>query len=95
MAESIINKPILANVKSLELFAATVVTGTTGNVSCSLINDGKTIVFGGYCNGGTCVVLPFVSATNSYWYVKVRNAENMEPVANTSIELRYYIVRLN
>ena len=95
MAEGYTPKPTLANVNSLELYSDTVTTGATGNVSCGFVNDGKTVVFGGYCNAGTYVVLPFVSGTNSNWYVKIRDAESMEPISNATVYLRYYILRMN
>lgn len=97
MAEGWEPKPILANVDSLKLVSQTVTTGNTGNVSCGLVNDGKTVVFGGYCSGGNnVVVIPFVSAINNNWYVKVLLADDFtEQVKNEEIQLRYYVLRMN
>lgn len=96
MAEGWEPKPILANVKSLELVTQTVTTGATGNVSCGLVNDGKTVVFGGYCSGKNAVVIPFVSGTNTNWYVKVLQADDLtDQIKNEEVYLRYYVLRMN
>ena len=96
MAEGWEPKPILANVNSLKLVSQTVTTGNTGNVACGLVNDGKTLVFGGYCSGSNVVAIPFVSAINNGWYLKILLADDLTvQIKNEEIQLIYYVLRMN
>ena len=94
MATSTITKTHLGNIASIELVTATITAGATGNINTDLANDGKTLVFGGYCSGSNSVILPFVSGVNNKWYLKVRNADSMNTVNNTSVAVRYYVLKL-
>ena len=94
MATSTIKQGNLVNIQSITLVTSTETTGTTGNIALPYTNNGKTLVFGGYLSGSTATVTPFVSATNNYWFVKIRDAESNNTVNNTQVNLRYYVLTL-
>ena len=90
MATSTIPRP-----NNFKMVMTTVTTGSSGNVITPYSNDGNTVIYGVYVNGKNYYGDVFVSASNNYFYIKIRKVDTMEAVANEEIELRYYVQKAN
>ena len=93
MATSTIQKGF-TDIASLTKIEQTVTTGSTGNIATGLQNDGKTLVFGAYASGANVRFDIWVSGVNGGWYLKARDEDSGNTINNTSIALRFYVLRI-
>ena len=93
MATSKIQKEF-TDIASLTKIEMTVTTGSSGNIHSGYNNDGKTLVFGAYASGTNARFDIWVSNANGGWYLKARDAESGSTINNTSIALRFYVLRI-
>ena len=93
MATSKIQKEF-TDIASLTKIEKTVTTGISGNIHSGYSNDGKTLVFGAYASGTNAKFDIWVSGVNNDWYLKARDADSGNTINNTSIALRFYVLRI-
>ena len=93
MATSMIQKGF-TDIESLTKIETTVTTGSTGNFATGFQNDGKTLVFGAYASGTNARFDIWVSGVNGQWYIKARDVESGNTINNTSIALRFFVLRI-
>lgn len=93
MATGTISKEF-TDIASLTKIERTVTTGPTGNIHSGYTNDGGTLVFGAYAAGINAKFDVWVSGVNNNWYLKARDADSGDTINNTSIALRFYVLRI-
>ena len=82
------------NIKSVTRVAAQNTTGASGNINTALANDGWTYVIAPFVStNSNWRAYAWVAATGN-WYIKIVDADTGNPVANTSVLLRYLVLKI-
>lgn len=82
------------NLASITRRAETVTTGATGNIATGVDNDGYYYILCPFVSGNNYKVDCWVSSTNNIFYLTVRDL-NGNTINNTSVDIRYLIMRIN
>lgn len=82
-----------ANIVSVTRVATTVTTGGTGNVSLSVVNDGKTAIFGAIENSKNYYVRVWLAGSSNTYFATVVNPNTGATINNESVNLRYWLVK--
>lgn len=82
------------NIASVTRVAATVTTGSTGNIALPYDNDGYTYIVGAMCTTSTYVPVVWVSSSTNGWFITIRGAETWSAAANQQVNIRYLVVRI-
>ena len=82
------------NIKSVTRVAAQNTTGASGNINTTLANDGWTYVIAPFVStNSNWRAYAWVAATGT-WYIKIVDADTGNPVTNTSVLLRYLVLKI-
>lgn len=82
------------NINSVTRVAAQNTTGASGNINTTLANDGWTYVIAPFVStNSNWRAYAWVAATGT-WYIKIVDADTGNPVANTSVLLRYLVLKI-
>lgn len=70
-----------------------VTTGSSGNISLGVANDGKTAIFGAIVNAKNYYVRIWVASSNNTFYATVINPNTGATINSESVDLRYWLVK--
>lgn len=95
MASSVIQQAHLGNIASVRRMAATVTTGSTGNIALGFSNDGYNQIVCPIVSGRDAFLRTWVSSANGGFYLTAVNPNTGATINNTELNIRYLLVRLN
>ena len=82
------------NIASVTRYATTLTTGATGNIVLGgIINDGLTAVVAPYVNGSDVCLRSWVSSAQNAWVLTAIAPNTGETVNNTSLQVRYWVIK--
>lgn len=82
------------NIASVTRYAATITTGGTGNIALGGVpNDGFTAVVAPYVNASDVCLRSWVSSAQNAWFLTAINPNTGATVNNTSLQVRYWVIK--
>jgi hypothetical protein len=82
------------NIASVTRVAATVTTGSTGNIALPYDNDGYTYIVGAMCTTSTYVPVVWVSSNTNGWFITIRGSETWSPAVSQQVNIRYLVIKI-
>lgn len=82
------------NIASVTRYVATITTGGTGNIALGGVpNDGLTAVVAPYVNASDVCLRLWVSSAQNAWFLTAINPNTGATVNNTSLQIRYWVIK--